>query len=70
MEGVALYRGERDELGLFHGRFANIFSNWWAIMKRQKRVSWFTTGYGQLGVIFPFLVAAPRYFSVLFRSVG
>jgi len=32
-------------------------------MKRQKKVSWFTTGYGQLGVIFPFLVAAPRYFS-------
>ena len=63
MEGVALYRGERDELGLFHGRFANIFANWWALMKRQKKVSWFTTGYGQLGVIFPFLVAAPRYFS-------
>jgi putative ATP-binding cassette transporter len=63
MEGVALYRGENDELGTFHGRFANIFSNWWAIMKRQKKLTWFTAGYGQLGVIFPFMVAAPRFFS-------
>jgi vitamin B12/bleomycin/antimicrobial peptide transport system ATP-binding/permease protein len=63
MEGVALYRGEADELRGFHGRFKNIFSNWWAIMKRQKQLTWFTAGYGQLAVIFPFVVAAPRFFS-------
>jgi len=63
MEGVALYRGEADELRGFEGRFTNIFSNWWAIMKRQKQLTWFTAGYGQVAVIFPFVVAAPRFFS-------
>ena len=63
MEGVALYRGEDDELRGFGTRFNNIYSNWWAIMKRQKQLTWFTSGYGQLAVIFPFVVAAPRFFS-------
>jgi putative ATP-binding cassette transporter len=63
MEGVALYRGEDDELRGFGERFKNIYSNWWGIMKRQKQLTWFTSGYGQLAVIFPFVVAAPRFFS-------
>ena len=63
MEGVALYRGEEDEMRGFNGRFQSIFSNWWAIMKRQKQLTWFSAGYGQVAVIFPFVVAAPRFFS-------
>jgi vitamin B12/bleomycin/antimicrobial peptide transport system ATP-binding/permease protein len=63
MEGIALYRGEDDELRGFGARFKNIYSNWWAIMKRQKQLTWFISGYGQLAVIFPFVVAAPRFFS-------
>ncbi|HKQ24139.1 MAG TPA: ABC transporter ATP-binding protein/permease [Burkholderiales bacterium] len=63
MEGVALYRGEEDEMRAFDGRFQSIFANWWAIMKRQKQLTWFSAGYGQLAVIFPFVVAAPRFFS-------
>jgi putative ATP-binding cassette transporter len=31
-------------------------------MRQQKRLTWFTSGYGQAAIIFPFLVAAPRYF--------
>ncbi|HSE04089.1 MAG TPA: ABC transporter ATP-binding protein/permease [Methylomirabilota bacterium] len=61
-EGVALYRGEADELRSFRDRFQDVVSNWWAIMRRQKRLTWFTAGYGQAAVIFPFVVAAPRYF--------
>jgi putative ATP-binding cassette transporter len=63
MEGVALYRGEADELRNFGNGFQSIFSNWWAIMLRTKQLTWFTSGYGQLAVIFPFVVAAPRFFS-------
>jgi len=63
MEGVALYRGEDDELRGFSARFRGIYANWWAIMKRQKQLTWFISGYGQLAVIFPFVVAAPRFFS-------
>ena len=61
-EGVALYRGEADELRSFRDRFGEVVGNWWAIMRQQKRLTWFTAGYGQAAVIFPFMVAAPRYF--------
>jgi putative ATP-binding cassette transporter len=62
-EGVALYRGEHEELGNFRGRFGNVISNWWGIMRKQKQLNFFTISYAQLAVIFPFVVAAPRYFS-------
>jgi vitamin B12/bleomycin/antimicrobial peptide transport system ATP-binding/permease protein len=62
-EGVALYHGEDDELRGFRDRFAHVVENWWAIMKRQKLLTFFTIGYGQAAVVFPFVVGAPRYFS-------
>ncbi|HET7197982.1 MAG TPA: ABC transporter ATP-binding protein/permease [Burkholderiales bacterium] len=62
-EGVALYRGEDEELGNFRSRFANVISNWWGIMRKQKQLNFFTIFYAQAAVIFPFVVAAPRYFS-------
>ena len=61
-EGVALYGGEADEMRSFRERFASVVRNWWDIMRRQKRLTWFTAGYGQAAIIFPILVAAPRYF--------
>lgn len=62
-EGVALYRGEAGELANFRQRFGHLIGNWWAIMKSQRRLNWFSSFYGQLAVVFPILVAAPRYFS-------
>lgn len=62
-EGVALYRGEQEELGNFRARFANVISNWWSIMRKQKQLNFFTVSYSQVAIIFPFVVAAPRYFS-------
>jgi vitamin B12/bleomycin/antimicrobial peptide transport system ATP-binding/permease protein len=62
-EGVALYRGEGEELVNFRARFAGVIANWWSIMKKQKQLGWFTSFYGQAAIIFPFVVAAPRYFS-------
>ena len=46
-EGVALYGGEADEMRNFRERFSSVVGNWWDIMRRQKRLSWFTYGYGQ-----------------------
>ena len=63
MEGVALYRGEDDELATFRGRFLHVVENWWAIMQRQKKLTWFTSGYSQVAIIFPYVVSAPRFFS-------
>jgi len=62
-EGVALYRGEPGELVNFRGRFANVIANWWAKMLKQKQLTWFTSFYGQVAIIFPFVVASPRFFS-------
>ena len=62
-EGVALYRGEGEELARFRDRFAAVISNWWALMLKQKQLGWFTSFYGQLAIIFPYVVVAPRFFS-------
>jgi vitamin B12/bleomycin/antimicrobial peptide transport system ATP-binding/permease protein len=61
-ESVALYRGEADEFRGFRDRFEAVVNNWWGIMRRQKRLTSFTAGYGQAAWIFPSVVAAPRYF--------
>jgi len=62
-EAIALYAGEATEMRrLMHG-FGDVVSNWWAIMRRQKTLTWFRAGYNQIAMIFPFLVAAPRFFS-------
>ena len=62
-EGIALYRGEADESGRLHGRFGRVVGNWWDIMRRQKKLTFFTAGYSQIAIIFPFVVAAPRFFA-------
>jgi putative ATP-binding cassette transporter len=62
-EGVALYRGEASESAGFHARFASIVSNWWGLMRKRKQLTWFTSFYAQLAILFPYIAAAPRYFS-------
>jgi len=62
-EKIALYKGEEQEKENFVTRFTSVFDNYWAIMKRQKTLTWFTSGYYQIATIFPFLVAAPRFFA-------
>jgi vitamin B12/bleomycin/antimicrobial peptide transport system ATP-binding/permease protein len=62
-ESVAFYGGETHEYGVFDDRFGRIVANWWAIIRRRKRLTWFTSGYQQVALIFPFLVAAPEYFA-------
>jgi putative ATP-binding cassette transporter len=62
-ESIALTRGEANERVRFRERFTRILRTFWAIMRRQKRLSAFTWIYGQLALVFPLLVAAPRYFA-------
>jgi putative ATP-binding cassette transporter len=62
-EGVALYRGEASESAGFHARFASVINNWWGLMRKRKQLAWFTSFYAQLAILFPYIVAAPRYFS-------
>jgi putative ATP-binding cassette transporter len=63
MEGIALYAGEAEEKATLGHRFGGVIGNWWAIMQRTKMLNALTAGYEQVAVIFPFIVAAPRFFS-------
>ncbi|MEM5769642.1 MAG: ABC transporter ATP-binding protein/permease, partial [Bacillota bacterium] len=62
-EGIALYGGEAREQRTFMERFRHVFDNFWQIMRVQKRLTWFTGGYGQTAVFIPMLLSIPRYFS-------
>lgn len=62
-ESIAFYGGESREGQSFMARFSSVLDNFWQIMKRQKQLTWFTSGYGQIAIIFPILLAAPRYFA-------
>ncbi|MDE3059896.1 MAG: ABC transporter ATP-binding protein/permease [Pseudomonadota bacterium] len=62
-ESIAFYKGEAQEQENFVTRFQAVIGNFWAIMKRQKTLSWLTSGYSQLAIIFPYVVAAPSYFA-------
>jgi len=62
-EGVALYRGEAGEYANFRGRFGSVIATWWSKMLKQKQLGWFQSFYGQVAIIFPFLVASPRFFA-------
>ena len=63
MEGIALYAGEAEEKGVLGHRFQAVIGNWWGIMQRTKFLNALTAGYEQVAIIFPFIVAAPRFFS-------
>jgi len=62
-ESVALYRGETQERVHLRDRFRFVLANFWGIMRRQKRLSWLTNTYNQAAVVFPVLMAAPRFFA-------
>ncbi len=62
-ESVAIYGGEGREKAGFMQRFMALVRNFRQIMFRQKRLTWLTSSYNQLSVVFPLLVAAPRFFA-------
>ena len=70
IEGVALYGGEDGEKHGLKDRFSAVMANWWAIMQRMKLLNALISGYGQAAVIFPVVVAAPRYFAGEFALGG
>ena len=62
-ESIALDKGEAVERGQLDLRFAAVLKNYLALIKKQKNLVWFTNFFGQAAVVFPFIVAAPRFFS-------
>lgn len=62
-EQIALLRGEGAEQERLGERFSRVVLNWYDIMIRQKKLTAFTACYSQVAIVFPFIVAAPAYFS-------
>ena len=62
-ESIALDKGEAVERTQLDGRFSHVLSNFLLLIKKQKNLVWFTSFFGQAAVVFPFIVAAPRFFS-------
>jgi len=62
-ESIALDRGAAVENQQLDLRFSHVMRNTLDLMRAQKRLIWFTTFFGQAATVFPFIVAAPRFFS-------
>jgi vitamin B12/bleomycin/antimicrobial peptide transport system ATP-binding/permease protein len=62
-EGIALYRGERQEALALDARFVDVFNNGWRVLFIQAQLAFYSDGYRQLAIIFPYLVTAPRFFA-------
>lgn len=65
-EQIALYNGVRTEHGNAQHIFTRIRDNWWRIMTYTRRLNVVTNFYAQAAIVFPFFVAAPRYFAGAF----
>ena len=62
-ESIALDKGEGVERAQLDLRFSAVLANYLTLIKKQKNLVWFTNFFGQAAVVFPFIVAAPRFFS-------
>ena len=62
-ESIALDRGGPVEQARLNQQFSGVLANYWRLLRTQKNLLWFTTGFGQVASVFPLVVAAPRFFS-------
>jgi putative ATP-binding cassette transporter len=69
-EQIALLDGEKAEETRLLDRFGRVVTNWMAIMTRQKRLTFLTAGYGQISIVFPYVVASPAYFAGIMQLGG
>jgi putative ATP-binding cassette transporter len=62
-EQIALIKGEPAEREQLMHRFGRVITNWYGIMSRTKRLTFFTQSYAQAAVVFPYALVAPAYFA-------
>ncbi|MBC8050092.1 MAG: ABC transporter ATP-binding protein/permease, partial [Chitinophagales bacterium] len=60
-ESIALYRGESDERAHMNGSLRSVLSVARQGAAATARLTWVTSGYGWVGIIFPVLIALPGY---------
>ncbi|MDB5642821.1 MAG: transporter ATP-binding protein/permease [Hyphomicrobiales bacterium] len=62
-EQIALLGGERAEQSSLRRRFGAIIANYLGIVQRRKQLMAFTSAYGQISPIIPYIFTAPFYFA-------
>ena len=62
-EAIALDKGEQAEYRSLDLRFSAVLANYLKLIRKQKQLVGFTNVFGQAAVVFPMLLAAPRFFS-------
>jgi putative ATP-binding cassette transporter len=62
-EQIAALSGEGAEREGLLNRFGTLAGNWYALMRRQKQLTFFTQSYSQAAVIFPYIMVSPAYFA-------
>jgi vitamin B12/bleomycin/antimicrobial peptide transport system ATP-binding/permease protein len=62
-EQVSLLKGDNAERQHIGGRFAAIVSNFYGLVRRTLKLRIFVYCYQQVSVVFPYVLAAPSYFS-------
>jgi putative ATP-binding cassette transporter len=60
---IALYQGEPAEERALKGVFGHIRDNWRLVMRFTRRFNIVVISYSQLAIVFPYIAAAPKYFS-------
>lgn len=61
-EQIALLSGEGAERSALGERYNSVLANAYGVIRRQKSLAWFQSFFGQVSVIFPYLLLAPAYF--------
>jgi putative ATP-binding cassette transporter len=62
-EQIALLRGEDAEKNRLAERFVHVVQNFMALISRQKKVIFVQQSHSQIGLILPYIVVSPAYFS-------
>jgi vitamin B12/bleomycin/antimicrobial peptide transport system ATP-binding/permease protein len=62
-ESIAFYRGERRELKDLRGRLGGVVGNMMVLIRWNRNLAFFTTGYNYLALILPTIIVAPLFLS-------
>jgi putative ATP-binding cassette transporter len=62
-EQIGLLGGETAERERLLDRFGYVVGNFLLIMQRTKKLTFLTSGYTQISIVFPFIVISPAYFA-------
>ena len=58
-----MIRGERDEKKVLTNYFGDVLASTMGLMRTQRRLMWLTSFYATIGIVYPTLVASPRFFA-------